>query len=751
MKKKTVFVFLTGMFVFNLVPEAQAKRIDLTSEVMYVHEGFSTEWLKSLPDKGAPGWLEVAPGEDGKRAVIVKNLKFDGAVKRSFLSFKRYPDKTYTFVTKFHINGDSLKEGSIQGVYLSRIAGNWEIFVNGHLVKSEMRLNPDGSIKLWREMRRVNSPIDPRFLRHGENILALRIVGDPTFKHTGLYHSSPYFIDDYEKILEYSSESISLVLVVLYLFFGLYHVFLFINRRSERYNFYFGMFAVMLSVYLFMRTHTVDLLISDTGIMYRVELISLFMLVPLIGAFAELIIKHSLSIVTKLYSAFCLLLILPIPFAPLPFCYDILRIWQSTAIIPILYYLIFTVAYSFILAVREKRNQARSEFGRPSYMSAVGKALATTVVGNILIGTIVLIATTLFDIMDAVFLTLGLVLTRYGFFVFVAGITLVLANRFLFLHRKVENLNIDLGKKVVELDTAKDLISLSEEKYRLLVEGTNEGIFSLAGDWSFITANRAFVKQLGLREADIGTFKLLDLVHEDPEEKNVVMPMLRRRLDEFASNKKPFEMRLKLKSSFASEPREFTLRLEYIAIEGKNEILGKAALATEDALIDYFVSERQNYTIGNYLRTADDISHRLVRNVVKYFNPKEINLLRIGVREMIINAIEHGNLNISFDEKSTETMSGNYMEFIAARQQEPEHREKKVHIEFSLTPERAMYKITDMGEGFDHAEVIKKIKDKANSEMLAHGRGITMAMNLFDEVMYNQKGNQVLLIKKFAS
>ena len=751
MKKKTVFAFLTGMFVFNLVPEAQAGRVDLTGETMYVHEGFSTEWLKSLPDKGAPGWLEVAPGEDGKRAVIVKNLKFDGAVKRSFLSLKRYPDKTYTFVTKFNISGDSLKEGPIQGVYLSWIAGNWEIFINGHLVKSEMHLNPDGSIKLWREMLGANSPLDPRILRDGENILALRIVGDPTFKHTGLYRSSPYFIDDYEKILEYKSESLSLVFVALYLFFGLYHIFLFINRRSERYNFYFGMFAVMLAVYLFTRTHAVYSLINDTGIIYRVELISLFMLIPLVGVFSELIIERSLSIVTKIYSAFCLLLILPIPFTPLPFCYDVLRIWQSTAIIPILYYLIFTVVYSFILAVMGKRNIVPSGSDRMSLMTAIGKALGSTVVGNIFIGLIVLIATTLFDIMDAVFFTLGLVLTRYGFFVFVAGITLVLANRFLFLHREVEDLNIDLGKKVVELDTAKDLISLSEEKYRLLVEGTNEGVFSLADDWSFITANRAFMKQVGLQTRDMGTIKLFDLVHEDPEETNVVIPMLKRRLDEFVSNRKPFEMKLKLKSAFAAEPREYTIRLEHITIEGKNEILGRAALATEDALIDCFVSERQSYIIGNYLGAADDISHRLVRNVVKYFDPKEINLLRIGIREMIINAIEHGNLNISFDEKSNETMSGNYMEFLAARQQEPEHREKKVHIEFSLTPERAMYKITDMGEGFDHAVAIKKVQDKASSEMLAHGRGITMAMNLFDAVMYNKKGNQVLLIKKFAS
>ena len=36
----------------------------------------------------------------------------------------------------------------------------------------------------------------------------------------------------------------------------------------------------------------------------------------------------------------------------------------------------------------------------------------------------------------------------------------------------------------------------------------------------------------------------------------------------------------------------------------------------------------------------------------------------------------------------------------------------------------------------------------ANRHMLAHGRGISMAKNIFDSVRYNRKGNQVRLIKK---
>ena len=37
----------------------------------------------------------------------------------------------------------------------------------------------------------------------------------------------------------------------------------------------------------------------------------------------------------------------------------------------------------------------------------------------------------------------------------------------------------------------------------------------------------------------------------------------------------------------------------------------------------------------------------------------------------------------------------------------------------------------------------------ANEQMLAHGRGIAMTINAFDEVVYNDKGNEVKLVKFF--
>ncbi len=750
MKSFTVLPLLPGLISFFMNSAGFAMPIDLTKEILYVREGFSAEWLHALPEEGEPGWIAIPPNKQGNRAVRVRELELDGNVERKIFSLRRIPDKTYTFVTSFMANSETVESSRVHGIHLASIGGNWEVFLNGKLVNRELHLRPDGSIRIWRGMRDVFFPVDPRIFRTGVNILAFRIIGDPTFSDTGLYQSSPYLIDEYRNIVDFNSESIPLAFIFLYLFFGLYHIFLYLNRKLERYNLFFGLFAVALFIYLSLRTHTVYSIIFDTGLVFRLELISLFTLIPLAGCFFELIIRNKIGIVTKAYGLICAVLILLVPFTQLSFAHDVLRVWQATALFPIFYYAFFTVGYSFLRRLRERHRDSMRSPLPETYWQSIRKTITGSVSGNLVIGMTVLISTAVFDIIDAVFLSLDLVLTRYGFFFFVIGTALILANRFIFLHKKIEVLNTGLEHKLFELDSANKTISVSEEKYRLLVEGTEEGIFSLRDDWSFSTANKAFMKQIGVHADDMGNLKFQDIVYEDPQEKSIMIRLVEGKLEEFISTRAPFNLKMKLKSFFAAEPRDFNVRLEFISIEGQNEILGRATRITEDTLIEYFISERQNFAIGNYLITAEEISHRLVRNVAKYMDTKKINLLRIGLREMIINAIEHGNLEITFEEKSIETMSDNYMEFISARQKDPMYDGRQVVIEFSLNPERVAYKITDMGKGFDHAKMIETINKKVDSEMLAHGRGIRMAMNIFDQITYNGRGNQVLLVKHFS-
>ncbi len=244
MKSFTRLSLLTGILFLLTGSVGFAIPVDLTKEPMYVHEGFSAEWLHALPEDGTPGWLAIQPGKGGERTVTVKELKLDGHAERNFFSLRHFQDKTYTFVTRFSMDDETIGSGQIPGIHLASIGGNWEIFINGKVVNRELHLMPDGSIRTWRGMRDVFFPIDPRVLRSGENILAFRIVGNPVFSDTGLYQSSPYFIDEYHSIVDFNSESIPLVFIFLYLFFGLYHIFLYLNRRVERYNLCFGLFSV---------------------------------------------------------------------------------------------------------------------------------------------------------------------------------------------------------------------------------------------------------------------------------------------------------------------------------------------------------------------------------------------------------------------------------------------------------------------------------------------------------------------------
>ena len=126
-------------------------------------------------------------------------------------------------------------------------------------------------------------------------------------------------------------------------------------------------------------------------------------------------------------------------------------------------------------------------------------------------------------------------------------------------------------------------------------------------------------------------------------------------------------------------------------------------------------------------------------------------MVKMGLQEIIINAIEHGNLNITFDEKTKAMSEGRYLDFIRERQLDPRYRDRRVTIDYILTADSVRYMVTDEGAGFDFMKTMSKVDESVEKDMLTHGRGINMTRVLFDEVKYNKKGNQVLLVKNLQS
>ncbi len=290
--------------------------------------------------------------------------------------------------------------------------------------------------------------------------------------------------------------------------------------------------------------------------------------------------------------------------------------------------------------------------------------------------------------------------------------------------------------------------AISEERYKALVEGTDEFIFTLSENWIFLTANKASKKHLLTDPNDLIGTSLIDLIYEDdPEGEATTTRFVKEKLDHFVKDRRPISFHLNLKTKDLLEPKNVDINLQFIDIAGKTEILGKAQAVIEDTLLKYFYSEKQTYKMGNYMLTANDITQRVTRNLQRYIPKKEINIIRIALREMIINAIEHGNLGITYEEKTREKISGNYFEFLAERRSAPEYASKIVIVEFAIDEKKAVYTITDEGKGFDYQKFLNDNSLEANTQGHAHGRGISMTKNIFDSIEYNETGNSVTLTK----
>ncbi|MDR0403508.1 MAG: cyclic nucleotide-binding domain-containing protein [Treponema sp.] len=121
--------------------------------------------------------------------------------------------------------------------------------------------------------------------------------------------------------------------------------------------------------------------------------------------------------------------------------------------------------------------------------------------------------------------------------------------------------------------------------------------------------------------------------------------------------------------------------------------------------------------------------------------------LQLSLSELIVNAIEHGNCGITYEEKTEALDRGvSPIDLIAEKCKDPEVSAKKVMFLWEIKTDRSIFIIHDEGKGFDVKAHIKKIAQQ--DQLSLHGRGIRMAASLSHELKYNNKGNQVALVIK---
>lgn len=113
-----------------------------------------------------------------------------------------------------------------------------------------------------------------------------------------------------------------------------------------------------------------------------------------------------------------------------------------------------------------------------------------------------------------------------------------------------------------------------------------------------------------------------------------------------------------------------------------------------------------------------------------------------GLGELLVNAVEHGNLGIGYQGKHKLTETGMWRAEVERLQALPEHAGKFATATISRKDDGIYVVVEDQGDGFDWKKFMAIDAARAGD---AYGRGIAQARAVsFDKLTYNEAGNKAI-------
>ncbi|EMN72374.1 adenylate/guanylate cyclase catalytic domain protein, partial [Leptospira interrogans serovar Bataviae str. UI 08561] len=269
------------------------------------------------------------------------------------------------------------------------------------------------------------------------------------------------------------STLINLCLNTIYVFFGFYHLLIYVKRREDLYNLYFGIFSVFMALYSLSRSNIAFEVIYDTTWITRIEYSSVSLLAPLFLLFMQDYFYGRAKFSKVLFAILILNVVIALTTLLEPFRYTMtsLRLWQIS-ILPTLVYLLYFMSKAVYLRKKDAILLATSMF------------------------TVVFIA--VYDVIDSIFFQSGIRFTQFAYFLFVVALTTILANRFISLYRQSEDLNIELSQQKLELARQKNAFFRFVPVQFLNVLGKNSAVEVNLGD--------SVLKEMSVLFTDIRSF-----------------------------------------------------------------------------------------------------------------------------------------------------------------------------------------------------------------------------------------------------
>lgn len=126
----------------------------------------------------------------------------------------------------------------------------------------------------------------------------------------------------------------------------------------------------------------------------------------------------------------------------------------------------------------------------------------------------------------------------------------------------------------------------------------------------------------------------------------------------------------------------------------------------------------------------------------------EFHQFYVAFTETLLNAVEHGNLELSssLKEGDFEKIKA-FEELRASRLNEPYYANRKVLITFLYNQNCFSLTITDEGAGFNWKPYVTDTNQIFQASARPYGRGFMLIHHIIDEVYFNEKGNSITLVK----
>ena len=356
--------------------------------------------------------------------------------RRYFSPFGK-PEEEFTIVIQIEMDNDAIiymdnNPSIMPGIFFAFLGENWEVYLNGSLVRSELHLDKAGLITQGRSWRDVHFPVNKNLFVLGTNILTLRIVGDPAYGCTGLYYTMPYYIDGYQVILQNHQSYFRYLFSGIFAFTGIYYllIFLAIRKKEELYNLYYSLFSLGLSIHYLMQDGSVRYIFPNSDIGIAVEYCALLITTSVLTVFIE---KMGRQRVTK--ATWCFLgIALYFAFTQIFFC----KQYGDEAL---QIFLMLWLVYFPVVIIGNLRHHIRQR-RETGETSDTFFALFT--------GSLIIYICGIHDALDIVFFRNYFRIVHYSTLVFHIGMAFALSNRYSAMIKYLERSNIILENTVKE-------------------------------------------------------------------------------------------------------------------------------------------------------------------------------------------------------------------------------------------------------------------------------------------------------------